>query len=222
MKTASTIDGHVSGAIMLTTSGAVLNNVTRVLNIGGPENLRNARSQVLRIDGFETIELATADRLIEISRLLEPSLILLSAEAEADIAPVVSRLKSETITTILPIVVILSVTHVESAEIALLDAGVEFCLRDPSPALLLSSARAALRTALTQVELRRALKQERVSRHEISETRRTAVESDSLHREMSESFPYGLWMSDSAGKPDVHQRLVSGANRVYGGASPIG
>ena len=25
------------------------------------------------------------------------------------------------------------------------------------------------------------------------------MESDSLHREMSESFPYGLWMSDPAG-----------------------
>jgi PAS domain S-box-containing protein len=184
---------------MLTTSGAVLNNVTRVLNIGGPEHLRNARSQVLRIDGFETIELATADRLVEVSRQLEPSLILLSAEAEADVVPIVSRLKSESNTTILPIVVILSATHSESKEIALLDAGVEFCLRDPSPAVLLSSARAALRTALTQFELRRALKQERLSQHELSAARRSAVESDSLHREMSESFPYGLWMSDPAG-----------------------
>ena len=159
---------------MLTTSGAVLNNVTRVLNIGGPEHLRNARSQVLRIDGFETIELATADRLVEVSRQLEPSLILLSAEAEADVVPIVSRLKSESITTILPIVVILSATHSESKEIALLDAGVEFCLRDPSPALLLSSARAALRTALTLFELRQALKQERLSRHELSAARRSA------------------------------------------------
>jgi PAS domain S-box-containing protein len=184
---------------MLTPSGAVLKNVTRILNIGGPEYLRHERSQVLRIDGFETVELATADRLVNVSRQLEPSLILLSAESGVDPVPIISRLKSESVTTILPIVVILDRTHLESEEIALLEAGVEFCLRDPSPALLLASARAALRTAQTQFELRRALKQERLSRHELSAAKRSAVESDSLHREMSESFPYGLWMSEPTG-----------------------
>jgi PAS domain S-box-containing protein len=134
-----------------------------------------------------------------VSRRLEPSLILLSAESGADVLPTVSRLKSESITTVFPIVVILNATHTESKEIALLDAGVEFCLRDPSPALLLSSARAAIRTAQTQFELRRALKQERLARHELAAAQRSVMESDSLHREVSESFPYGLWMSDPTG-----------------------
>jgi PAS domain S-box-containing protein len=59
--------------------------------------------------------------------------------------------------------------------------------------------RAAIRTFQAQLELRSALKQERMLRHELSASRRPMVESESLYREMSESFPYGLWMTDQAG-----------------------
>ena len=61
--------------------------------------------------------------------------------------------------------------------------------------------RASVRNAQSQAELRHSLKQERIARHELAAAKRAIVESETLYREMSESFPYGVWMSDASGTP---------------------
>ena len=183
-----------------TERGSVLSNVTRILYIGGPEHLRRDRSQSLRIEGFETVEFVTPDRVIDVSRQLKPAVILISAEYDDDIAPVIGRLRSESVTSTVPIIAIVDTTFSERKEIRLLKTGVEFCLRSPSLALLMASVGAAVRAAQVQQDLRLALKQERLERHELSANKRPVVESGSLYREMGESFQYGLWMSDPAGR----------------------
>lgn len=177
------------------------NVITRALNIGGSESVRHERSQYLRENGFEVIDLGTADRAIDLVRHWKPDLILVSAEPGEDALLAVTRLKSDVGAARIPVLAIAETLSDEQEEASLFDAGIDTCLHNPTPFVLLAAGRAAIREAQAQFELRRALKSERLARHELTAAKRALVESETLYREMSESFTYGVWMSDPSGTP---------------------
>jgi PAS domain S-box-containing protein len=178
-----------------------LNGITRILNVGGAESLRHARSHDLRGSGYEVIDLATGDRAVDLARQLKPEVILLSAGPGENANSTLSRLKADTVTRKIPLLALTDALTTERDEALLYDSGAESCLRAPAPRVLVAAVRAAIRTAQMQTDLRHTLKVERISRHELAAAKRAIVESETLYREMSESFPYGVWMSDPSGTP---------------------
>ena len=171
------------------------------LNVGGAESLRHARSHELRAAGFEVIDLASGDRTVDLARQLKPEVILLSASPGEDSLSVVVRLKADATTRKITVVALVDPHTSDRDEAALYDAGIEISLRSPTSRVLIAAVRASVRNAQSQAELRHSLKQERIARHELAAAKRAIVESETLYREMSESFPYGVWMSDASGTP---------------------
>jgi len=178
-----------------------LHTITRILIVGGGESLRHARSHDLRAAGFEVIDLANGDRTLDLARQLKPEVILLSAGPGEDSLSVVIRLKADVSTRKITVIAMVDPGASDLDEAALYDAGIESTIRSPTSRVLVAAVRASIRNAHVQTELRHSLKQERIARHELAAAKRAVVESETLYREMSESFPYGVWMSDASGTP---------------------